>query len=733
VSRPPKPKFNRLYKFAGVVLILNALVCLKSLELMSKAIERVVFTRETVSVVDRVFVALKDAEIGFREYLLSGTEPDRARVEQLVFKVDQAFDDLIKRAKGDALFEAQVAGLRHVAYDRNEQLLELAEVRKKQGLEAAVQDFQARRGQRTSAEVLRLVTAIVKEEDQRLLEATASARLAIARTFFTVTLASMLALLLLGVVYFVTRREIARREAAAQAIREREEWFSATLSGISDAVIATDDTGHIRFINPVAQSLTGWGLSESTGKPLGEVFPLVDEDSRSPVESPVSRVLIEGVSVGLSNHALLVARDGTEHPVEHCGAPIRDTNGAITGVVLCFRDVAERRRAEMELRASKESADAANRAKDQFLAVLSHELRKPLTPVLIAVTGMLDRNTKPDLRPLLEMIRRNVEIESRLIDDLLDVSRIARGGLRIHTEVVEAHEAIRQAVEMCHAETLLANLEVVLELSAREHHVLADETRIMQVFWNLITNATKFTPKGGRLEIHTRNERPADRSLSAIRLVIEFRDTGIGIEPESISRIFEPFEQGDGSFRRQYGGLGLGLAISRGIVESLGGLMTASSPGRGKGATFRLEFSAVPASVPAPPISMPSSSPHQSRRLRLLLVEDNPDTLRYLALMLGQRGHEVRTAHRLGAAKAALGEGKFDLLISDIELPDGSGLELMREAGDLPGIAMSGFGSEVDVRLSESAGFSMHLTKPIDVRKLEEAIHHVIARHTSSI
>jgi CheY-like chemotaxis protein len=346
---------------------------------------------------------------------------------------------------------------------------------------------------------------------------------------------------------------------------------------------------------------------------------------------------------------------------------------------------------------------------------------------------MLDRNTNPDLRTTLEMIRRNVEIESRLIDDLLDVSRIARGGLRLHTEVVEVHEAIRQAVGMCHAETLLANLDVVLELSARGHHVLADETRVMQVFWNLITNAAKFTPDGGRLEIHTRNEGPVDRSLSANRLVIEFRDTGIGIESESLSRIFEPFEQGDGNFRRQYGGLGLGLAISRGIVESLGGRMTATSPGRDMGATFRLEFSAVPASIPSPPVLLPSSSPHQSRRLRLLLVEDNPDTLRYMSLMLGLRGHEVRTADRLGAARAALSEGEFDLMISDIELPDGSGLELMREAGNLPGIAMSGFGSEEDVRLSGSAGFSMHLTKPIDMRKLEEAIHQVIARHTSPI
>ncbi len=542
----------------------------------------------------------------------------------------------------------------------------------------------------------------------------------------------MLALLLLGVVYWVTRREFARREAAAEAIREREEWFSATLSSISDAVIATDSNGKIRLINPIAQALTGWGHAESRGKPLGEVFPLVGEDSRSPVENPVSRVLSEGVSVGLSNHALLVARDGTQHPVEHCGAPIRDANGAITGVVLCFRDVAERRRAEIELTASKESADAANRAKDQFLAVLSHELRKPLTPVLVAVTGMLEQKTNPELQPTLEMIRRNVAMESRLIDDLLDVSGIVRGGLRLHMEVVDVHAVIQEAVEMCHAETLLANLEVKLELSAEGHHFMADETRLMQVFWNLITNAAKFTPEGGKLVIQTRNEAAPGRSNSVNRLVIEFRDTGIGIQADSLTRIFEPFEQGDGSFRRRYGGLGLGLAISRGIVESHGGRMSASSPGRGKGATFRLDLSLAPAPLPGPPVPLPPSAPEPLRSLRLLLVEDNQDTLRYLALILGQRGHEVRTASSLEAARSALAEEEFDLLISDIELPDGSGLELMREVRDLPGIALSGFGSEDDLNLSESAGFATHLTKPIDMRKLEEVIQQVISRHASS-
>ena len=391
--------------------------------------------------------------------------------------------------------------------------------------------------------------------------------------------------------------------------------------------------------------------------------------------------------------------------------------------------MAERRLAEIELRASKESADAANRAKDQFLAVLSHELRKPLTPVLVAVTGMLDQNATTDLRSTLEMIRRNIEIESRLIDDLLDVSRIARGGLRLHLDVMDVHEAIRQAVGMCQAELLLSNLKVVLELSARSHFTLADETRIMQVFWNLITNAAKFTPQGGRMEILTRNESPVSRYPSSERLIIEVRDTGIGIEPETVSRIFEPFEQGDASYRKRFGGLGLGLAISRGIVEAHGGVMTASSPGRGEGATFRLEFSAVPSRSLSPLASLPSSAAGLSGRLKLLLVEDNQDTLHYLALVLEQRGHEVRTADSVAKAKTCALGGRIRPVDQRHRTARRLGSRVDGEVVGFPGIAMSGFGSNEDVRFSESAGFSTHLTKPIDVRTLEAAIQQVISRH----
>jgi PAS domain S-box-containing protein len=371
-------------------------------------------------------------------------------------------------------------------------------------------------------------------------------------------------------------------------------------------------------------------------------------------------------------------------------------------------------------------AEAASHAKDRFLAVLSHELRTPLTPVLMAVSALLEDDVAPEIRPTLEMICRNIELEARLIDDLLDVSLLVRGDLRLELETVDAHQAIHRAVEICQPEVAAADLKIALGLAATESHVRADRARLLQILWNLIRNAAKFTPAGGALTIRTRNTDEPAPGASGGWLVVEFHDTGIGIEPGVLARIFAPFEQGPPDQRRRFGGLGLGLSISRSLTEAHGGRLTAESPGCDQGATFRLELPMVPAPAPQPR-ALPASAVagKRSRSLKILLLEDNKDTLRYLALVLRKHGHEVRTAENLAAARAAAVAQEFDLLLSDIELPDGTGLELMRELGGgrgVPGIAMSGFGSEEDIRLSRAAGFATHLTKPIDAGQLEDAI-----------
>jgi len=530
--------------------------------------------------------------------------------------------------------------------------------------------------------------------------------------------------------------------AARRRAEANERWLSAVLSSIGDAVIATDGQGRVSFTNPVARSLTGWAEGEAKGKPLQDVFAIVSEKDRRQVEAPVARVIREGVAVGLANHTALIARDGTERPIADSAAPIKGYEDKIVGVVLVFRDVTDERRHEQEreclLAAEQEArseAESANRAKDRFLAVLSHELRTPLTPVLIAATSLLeqgDRSLDPSVRSVLEMVQRNVELESRLIDDLLDVSRIARGKLVLDFKTVDVHRAIRDCVEICRDETSVAGLDVVLDLAARDHHVKGDHARLMQVVWNLVRNATRFTPGGGTLSIRTSNiPRPGDDHGTgpAPGLIVEFTDTGIGIDPAIRDRIFEPFYQGDADFRRRPEGLGLGLAIGRSIAEAHGGRLSLQSPGPGQGSTFRLELRTVPAAATTSPepIRPPSNPPGRSG-LNVLLVEDNQETLRYLTLILQKRNYNVVPVDRLSAALAAAAEAQFDLLISDIELPDGTGLELILGLGGgrtLPGIAISGFGSEEDLQQSAGAGFAEHLTKPIDLNRLESAIRRV--------
>ena len=535
----------------------------------------------------------------------------------------------------------------------------------------------------------------------------------------------------------------ARRRAEAD-----ERWLTAVLSSIGDAVIATDGQGRVSFTNPIACSLTGWTDEDAKGRPLEEVFAIVSEEHGQPVESPVARVIREGVVVGLANHTALISRDGTERPIADSAAPIKDHDDKIVGVVLVFRDVTDERRHDQERecllaaeQAARSDAEAANRAKDRFLAVLSHELRTPLTPVLIAASSLLDQSDgslDPNVRSVLEMVQRNVELESRLIDDLLDVSRIARGQMVLDLKTVDVHKAIRDCVEICRDETSVARLDVVVDLAARHHHVEGDCARLMQVVWNLVRNAARFTAEGGTLSIRTSNvpgegdeQQLGPDGLGPTQgLIVEFTDTGVGIDPAIRDRIFEPFYQGDADVRRRPNGLGLGLAISRSIAEAHGGRLSLQNPAPRQGSTFRLELRTVPAdATDSPERITPPPNPPGSTGLKVLLVEDNQETLRYLTWMLRKRNYHVVPVDRVSAALAAAGEAQFDLLISDIELPDGTGLELIHDLGGgrtLPGIAISGFGSEEDLQLSAGAGFAEHLTKPIDVNRLESAIRRVM-------
>ena len=373
----------------------------------------------------------------------------------------------------------------------------------------------------------------------------------------------------------------------------------------------------------------------------------------------------------------------------------------------------------------------ANAAKDSFLALLSHELRNPLTPV-IAMVGELEASASesPQTRQALEVIRRNVELEARLIDDLLDVTRIAKGKLQLTFETVCVHQILHRAYEICLEEINAKRQEVEFSLRAESSFVSGDPARLQQIFWNLIKNSVKFTPEGGRIRIDTVNP-------SAETIEIAITDTGIGIEKEKLGRVFNAFEQGQSSITRRFGGLGLGLAISKAMVEAHDGAILVQSDGKDRGSTFTIRLN----NVPAPALSdtktpaIEPSTPRKSENgehppTRLLVVDDHRDTCMGMKMMLERRGYQITLAHSADQAVEKAGQENFDLLISDIGLPDRSGYELMQElhvSKGLRGIALSGFGMEDDVKRAHEAGFAEHLTKPINFERLDEAIRNLLA------
>jgi CheY-like chemotaxis protein len=312
------------------------------------------------------------------------------------------------------------------------------------------------------------------------------------------------------------------------------------------------------------------------------------------------------------------------------------------------------------------------------------------------------------------------------------MTRILHGKLPLDRTVVDVHALLHQTLGICRSDLQGKRSRLELDLAAKEAHVSADSARLQQVFWNLIKNAVKFTGEGGRLAIRTRNgpgpeSGPDGRGRSL--LTIEVADSGIGIEPELLPRIFDVFEQGEAGVNRRHGGLGLGLAISRSIAEAHGGTLTVASPGKGQGATFTLAMETV---RPRPTLpGVPAANPDAAtlaRRLRILLVEDDQNTRRVMARLLKQRGFEVSTAATLADAIHTSESYPFDLLISDIGLPDGTGHDLIRSLRArrrVKGIALSGFGMDSDIARSRAAGFDAHLTKPVNFNYLETTIRRV--------
>ena len=646
-----------------------------------------------------------------------------------------------------------------------------------------------------------------------------------------------------------------------------QEWWRATLSSIGDAVMVTDAQGRVAFMNPAAQSLTGWPQEEAEGQPLEEVFVIVNEETRATVDNPVAKVMQTGYVVGLANHTVLITRGGGDIPIDDSAAPVRDESGELIGVVLIFRDITERRRTEaaqaylaaiidssddaivgktLESRitswnkgaeaifgytaeeavgkpihllippelqdeeerilerlkrgeriehyetvrvkkdgqhipvsltispikgrsgriigaskiarditerkqleklrdellareqAARKQAEEASRLKDEFLSIVSHELRTPLNSMLGWVHMLRGGQLNGAVAGrALETIERNGKAQARLIEDLLDISRIITGRLRLELHPITLPSVIEAAINVLRPTAEAKGVQLSTRLEANVGPVAGDADRLQQVVWNLISNAIKFTPAGGRVEV----------ALNRVGAHVEIavRDTGQGISAEFLPYVFERFRQADSSSTRMHGGLGLGLAITRNLVELHGGTIRAESAGEGQGANFTVSLPVL-ADERAPQKEEPQASAAEETPpssldailsgLRILAVDDEPDTREMLACLLAQYGAEAKVVESAPEALEVMNTWQPDVLVCDISMPGEDGYALIRKVRALeeeprrktPAVALTAHARAEDRMRALTAGYQIHVPKPVEAAELVTVIASLAGR-----
>ncbi|HEX4999994.1 MAG TPA: PAS domain S-box protein [Terriglobia bacterium] len=541
-------------------------------------------------------------------------------------------------------------------------------------------------------------------------------------------------------------RDITERKLIEKARRTSEEEAKRQLAYI-EAIYATAPVGlcyvdtdlRYRSINQYLAEIDGVAVEEHIGRTLAEIVPEL-----APTIEPIFRKVIETGEPVLNFDVSKVAKG---KPAQHfIGSyyPIKDHDQRVIGVNVVVVEITHRKQVEQERerillqeKRAREEAEEANRLKDEFLATISHELRTPLTAIL----GWAHLLTGGDLseskaRHALEVIEQSAKAQARLVDDILDTSRIITGRLQFDARPVDIERVFQAAIDVIRPSAEAKQIDLRVSIGGMDKIVFGDANRLQQVIWNLLSNAVKFTRQGGHIE--------ARINRRAGQIEISVTDSGIGIEPQFLPFVFDRFRQADSASTRRYGGLGLGLAIVRHVVEMHGGSVSATSPGKGLGSTFTVRFPASspmpeppqtpppkPPAAAAPPAGQPSAS--DSRRLdgvRALVVDDDPDTLEMLRFVLSESGAEVVAATSSHEALQAMDHFRPDVLISDVAMPDEDGYDLItrirlrdpEHGGAIPAVALSAYARPEDRERATAAGFQLHLGKPIEPDALIEVI-----------
>jgi PAS domain S-box-containing protein len=506
--------------------------------------------------------------------------------------------------------------------------------------------------------------------------------------------------------------------------------FKALVDSSDDAIIMKDLNGIIRTWNKGAERIFGYKPEEIIGKSVTELMPPALRK-----EEPEILARIRAGKRIDHYETIRICKDGRLVDISLTVSPIINGEGRIVGASKIARDITEKKRWEAEIKRAHDEAEQANHAKDEFLATLSHELRTPLNPVLLlASESAADYDLPPGIRANFDVIRRNIELEARLIDDLLDLTRVRTGKLRIEKSDVNIYAVLSDTISIVQKEIERKQITLKQNFTDAESIIFGDAVRIRQIFWNVLKNAIKFTPRRGTITVESRTEYG--------QYVVIISDNGIGMTPDELAAAFEAFKQGAHSREGRFGGLGLGLAISKRFVELHSGSITAASSGPDRGSTFTIQFplagwNRIGTALNLPPLQSPragnghaSDSDSGKHHANILLVEDHEPTRSTLAQILERRHYKVAIAASVREAIAIAEKGHFDLVISDIGLPDGNGYDLFKKIHDrspvVKGIALSGYGMENDLARSRNIGFQAHLIKPVKIDALEKALEETL-------
>jgi PAS domain S-box-containing protein len=501
-------------------------------------------------------------------------------------------------------------------------------------------------------------------------------------------------------------------EAEGQGLAIAQARLAAIVECSDDAIVSKSLEGVITTWNPAAERMFGWTAAEAVGQHITLIIP---KDRRAEEDDVLARIR----RGEMLDHfqTIRVTKDGRLLNISLTVSPVKDPEGCIVGISKIARDVTEQKRLEAELTQRLAELAEGDRRKDEFLAMLGHELRNPLAAVRNAVvTARLDPSRR---ERALDIAYRQTDQLARLVDDLLDVARITGGRMTLRLEAVRLPSLVERAVETTRDLVGARGHDLVVSLPDEPLCVNADPTRLEQVVGNLITNAAKYTEPGGRIEVTVQRE--------GEQAVLRVRDNGIGIAPEMLSRVFDLFAQAHRGLARSQGGLGIGLTVVRRLVEMHGGRVDVRSEGLGRGSEFLVFLPCLPVTE-GDAVSACSATEAHGRPLRLLVVDDNADVAEGLMMLLELLGHRVRVAHEGVAALEAARASVPDIMLIDIGLPGMNGYELAQNARQDPRlenvvlVALTGYGREEDKQRAMAAGFDDHLVKPLTVEAFQNML-----------